>query len=148
MQHASCFDPATFDVSLSEARSMDPQQRLLLEHGYAALLAAGLDKGALQGRRVGVDVGVYATDFDELLRRGPAGRGVYAATGAALSIASGRLSYLLGLQGPCASIDTACSSALVALHYATLDMRPAAAIVTKWPSSPCLLYTSPSPRDS
>ena len=41
---------------------------------------------------------------------------VYSATGSSQSIASGRLSYTLGLVGPCYSIDTACASALAALH--------------------------------
>ena len=44
--------------------------------------------------------------------------GVYTTTGAALSVASGRRSFVLGLVGPCLSIDTACSSGLVAAHQA------------------------------
>ena len=41
---------------------------------------------------------------------------MYAATGAAHSVASGRLSYVLGLQGACVGFDTACSAALAAAH--------------------------------
>ena len=44
------------------------------------------------------------------------GASTFSASGGALSIASGRLSYSLGLVGPCYSIDTACASALAALH--------------------------------
>merc|ERR1712097_68369 len=41
---------------------------------------------------------------------------VYSVTGDNVSVAAGRVSFVLGLQGPCSSVDTACSSALVALH--------------------------------
>eukprot|EP00966_Prymnesium_polylepis_P020667 475639-Prymnesium_polylepis.1 len=56
------------------------------------------------------------TDFAHLLTTSPAASSVYAATGSALSIASGRISYSLGLHGPCVSYDTACCAALVAGH--------------------------------
>ena len=131
LRGAVCFDPSLFDVSRSESSAMDPQQRLLLEHGYEALHDSGEDKVGLHGKSVGVEVGVYATDFHEILMRSPAATGVYAATGAALSIASGRLSYLLGLRGPSVSVDTACSSALVALHYAANDLRGLAGFAMK-----------------
>ena len=79
---------------------------------------AGLDKAALGGSLAGVFLGIAAHDWAE--RRGAvaSGRSVYAATGAAMSIASGRLSFVLGLQGPCVSYDTACSAALAASHAA------------------------------
>ena len=116
------FDNAYFGVSSSEASAMDPQQRLVLEHGYEALHDAGRTKATLHGSRIGVELGVYALDFKEMLVATPAGEGVYAATGATLSIASGRLSYVLGLHGQCVSIDTACSAALVATHYALCEI--------------------------
>ena len=43
------------------------------------------------------------------------------ATGTALSVASGRLSYVFGMTGPAVSVDTACSSALVATHLCRAD---------------------------
>ena len=98
---------------------MDPEQRLLLEVGYEATHGAALRRDELVGRDVSVFVGLMNTDFASL--EGAAS--VYAATGAQVSIASGRLAFVLGVQGPCASVDTACSSALVALNAAVLSVR-------------------------
>ncbi len=95
---------------------MDPQQRLLLERGYEALHATELRRAELMGSATGVFLGIAGHDFVEVLKASPAGRSVYAATGSSHSIAAGRLSFVLGLQGPCVSYDTACSSALAAGH--------------------------------
>ena len=93
---------------------MDPQQRQLLERGYAALHGAGMSKGTLLGAVVGVNVGQWASEFGSVLTRTPAGRSVYASTGFSCSVTCGRVSFSLGLHGPCASYDTACSASLVA----------------------------------
>ena len=124
MAHVECFDHERFSVSISEARAMDPQQRLVLEHGYEALHAASRPMAELhRAASVGVALGIYALDFKEVLGATPAGGGVYAATGATLSVACGRVSYVLGLHGPCVSVDTACSSALVAAHSAQINLH-------------------------
>jgi len=116
-------DHRAFNISAAEAAAMDPQQRLLLEHGYAALHDARLDRAKLGGSLSGVFLGISATDFAQVLALSPAGASVYAATGASLSIAAGRLSYVLGLHGPCVSCDTACSAALVAGHAALSALK-------------------------
>ena len=120
---AELVDNVAFGVSPAEAAAMDPQQRLLLECGYAALHTAALDRSALSGSLTGVFLGIASTEFAQLLALSPAGGSVYAATGSSLSIASGRLSYVLGLHGPCASYDTACSAALVACHAGLRAMQ-------------------------
>ena len=94
---------------------MDPQQRLLLELGYTALHGASRRRAALMGGDGGVFLGVERPDW--AIAQPPSARGsVYAVTGDNVSAAAGRLSFVLGLQGPCSSVDTACSSALSALH--------------------------------
>ena len=113
---AELADNAAFAVSPAEAAAMDPCQRLVLEIGYAALHDARLDRMALGGSLTGFFLGFSGTEFAQVLSASPAGSSVYAATGSSASIAAGRLSYTLGLHGPCVSYDTACSAALAAGH--------------------------------
>ncbi len=115
------FDPAFFGISPREAATMDPQQRLVLEGAWLALEDAGVPPSTLVGSSSGVFVGITTSDYGQLTRG--VGDDVYLATGAALNAASGRVSYVLGLQGPCMSIDTACSSSLVAMHAACQSLR-------------------------
>ena len=116
VRDAERFDNAAFGVSAAESGAMDPQQRLLLETAYAALHASGARRSTLLGGEGGVFVGIERPDWALLASSRPSS--VYAVTGDTTSVASGRLSFALGLQGPCVSVDTACSSALVALHGA------------------------------
>ena len=113
---AELFEHGFFSVSAAEAAAMDPQQRQLLERGYKALHAAGHSKASLLGAVVAVNVGQWASEFVTVLLGTPAGRSVYASTGFACSVTCGRVSFTLGLQGPCASYDTACCASLVANH--------------------------------
>jgi 3-oxoacyl-(acyl-carrier-protein) synthase len=114
--NAECLDHVAFDVSPREASAMDPQQRLVLECGYDALHAAAFDRSTLDGKLVGVVLGIVHSEFEQVLLCSPAGRSVYAVTGATHSIAAGRLPYIFGLHGPCVAYDTFCSSTLVATH--------------------------------
>jgi acyl transferase domain-containing protein/NADPH:quinone reductase-like Zn-dependent oxidoreductase/SAM-dependent methyltransferase/acyl carrier protein len=119
------FDPEFFGIAPREAASMDPQQRLLLEVAWEALEHAAQGPDRLVTCRTGVFVGITSDEFAQLfLKAGdPSKFDVYFASGIARSVAGGRISYVLGVQGPNLAIDTACSSSLVAVHTACLHLR-------------------------
>ena len=119
------FDSQFFGISPREAMSLDPQQRLLLEVTWEALENAGQIRERLSGSKTGVFVGITTDDYSRLLAKyyGLTQIDAYFSTGNALNAAAGRLSYILGLQGPSIAIDTACSSSLVAVHLACQSLR-------------------------
>ncbi|MGK5440320.1 type I polyketide synthase [Micromonospora sp. URMC 105] len=107
---AADFDAGFFGISPNEAYAVDPQQRLLLECAWEAFERAGIDPGTLKGSPTGVFAGLMYHDY---------GYG----SSAGGSAAAGRVSYVLGLEGPAVAVDTACSSSLVALHLAVQALR-------------------------
>jgi acyl transferase domain-containing protein/acyl carrier protein len=118
------FDPKFFGISPREATTMDPQQRLVLEVVWEALERAGQAPDRLAGSPTGVFIGITTGDYADLVKAaGPAALDVYMATGNAHNAAAGRVSYVLGLNGPAMAVDTACSSSLVAVHLACQSLR-------------------------
>ena len=117
------FDANFFGISPREAERMDPQQRLLLESAWEALEDGGQGIDRLAGSRTGVFIGLWINDYEARMFADPDTVDFYMTTGSGRYSASGRLSFVLGLQGPSLTIDTACSSSLVAVHLACQSLR-------------------------
>ncbi|MEV6766585.1 alpha/beta fold hydrolase [Streptomyces sp. NPDC051105] len=123
LDSATEFDAEFFGIGHIEAQAMDPQQRLLLQTVWECLEDAGIDPGTLRGSRTGVFVGTTGQDYAQLARSGPSDLEGYWGIGSAGSVLSGRVSYVLGFEGPALTIDTACSSSLVGVHLAAQALR-------------------------
>ena len=112
------FDAQFFGISPREALRMDPQQRWLLESAWESLEDAGMPPVDLRGSDTGVFIGIASNDYANVAQSDPKNVDVHTNSGSTLSIASNRIAYLFDLKGPAVSVDTACSSALVAVNLA------------------------------
>ncbi len=119
------FDANFFGISRREAESMDPQHRILLEVCWEAIENGGIGPDSLKNSKTGVYMGIGQNDYSRLeMNCGDSERiNAYSGSGNLLCFAPGRLSYVLGLQGPNLAIDTACSSSLAAVHLACMGLR-------------------------
>ncbi|WP_107656420.1 hybrid non-ribosomal peptide synthetase/type I polyketide synthase [Nocardia suismassiliense] len=118
--HATAFDAEFFGYNPADARALDAQLRLFLETAWAALEHAGY--GA---REAGRPVGVFAGSGlpYEWLRNaaGVTGAGssdMRVGLGNPLQLLTAHVASKLGLRGPALTINTACSTSLVAVHLA------------------------------
>ncbi|MEU3391565.1 SDR family NAD(P)-dependent oxidoreductase [Streptomyces albidoflavus] len=123
LHDADTFDAAFFGIRPAEAIAMDPQQRILLEVAWESIEQAGIVPSSLKGSPTGVFVGVMPNEYGQPLWKWQDETAGFMGTGTSPSVASGRISYLLGLEGPAITIDTACSSSGVAIHQAVRSLR-------------------------
>jgi thioester reductase-like protein len=119
------FDPQFFGISPHEAEDMDPQQRISLEVTWEALENAGIPPDSIKGTNTGVFIGICFNDYGQLITQSGDKDAVddYFSTGNHFSVCAGRISYILGLEGPAMAIDTACSSSLVAVDIASQKLQ-------------------------
>ncbi|HEV2636433.1 MAG TPA: type I polyketide synthase [Actinocrinis sp.] len=117
------FDANFFRISPREATRLDPHQRLFLETAWEAVEDAGIPLERLRGSRTGVYSAQLSIHYWQELRR--AGIcDLHTLVGAQIpGNMAGRLANILDLRGPTASIDSACSSTLLAVHMACQAIR-------------------------
>ncbi|HWU90859.1 MAG TPA: polyketide synthase, partial [Kofleriaceae bacterium] len=123
IDHIDRFDAAFFGISPREAARMDPQQRLALEAAWEALDDGGQRPLELRGTATGVFLGVHCDDYFRLALRDAADVDLMSVAGGSRSGVAGRISYVLGLEGPSLVFDTDRSSSLVAVRAACESLR-------------------------
>jgi len=125
LDQVDSFDNEFFGIMPKEAQAIDPQQRILLEVCWEALENAGFAPFSLKNSQTGVFIGISNNDYTQAQTRSgkPETIDAYSLTGNLFSTAAGRISYILGFNGPNIALDTACSSSLVAIHLAIQSLR-------------------------
>jgi polyketide synthase 5 len=117
------FDAEFFGINEREAIAVDPQHRLLLETSWEAMEHAGLTREKVAGSLTSVFVGLTHGDYQLLAADTHSVEGPYGFTGTSFSLASGRIAYALGVHGPALTVDSACSSGLLAVHLACRSLH-------------------------
>lgn len=124
LERTADFDAAFFDLTPREAELTDPQHRFFLECAWEALEDAGCDPQRYAGR-IGVFGGASMSTYllSALAQRGGSPDGLLKlAIGGLSDFLATRLAYKLDLRGPSVSVQTACSTSLVAVHMACLHL--------------------------
>ncbi|KAH8594177.1 hypothetical protein B0O99DRAFT_742091 [Bisporella sp. PMI_857] len=117
------FDAAFFNFSAETAAALDPQFRFQLESVYEALENAGLAINQIAGSKTSVYAGVFTHDYHEGLIRDDDKLPRFLPVGTLSAMSSNRISHFFDLRGASMTVDTGCSTALVALHQAVLGLR-------------------------
>ncbi|KAJ0164167.1 Lovastatin diketide synthase LovF [Colletotrichum tanaceti] len=122
-QNGKRFDAAFFNMTRKETETMDLQQRIVLENVYEAMESAGLRLEDMKGSRTSVFAGVFTDDVRSILQEDPDLSLKYKPIGTSAAMVAARVSWFYDLRGASFTLDTACSSSIVALHTGAQDLR-------------------------
>jgi polyketide synthase PksN len=119
------FDSSFFNISPREANKLDPQQRIALELTWEAFENAGINVRNLQGSKTGIFAGIFTEDYQIIQGKSLPYNDpdIYFVTGTSASTLSGRLSHFYDFMGPSVTLNTACSSSLIAVHLACQSLK-------------------------
>ncbi|KAF3010994.1 putative PKS-like protein biosynthetic cluster [Curvularia kusanoi] len=119
----AAFDAPFFSMTSTEAAATDPQHRMLLETSYEALENAGISTRSIIGSDCGSFIGGFGDEYRSIQAAQVYDQNQYQAVGTGGAMLSNRLSWFYDLRGPSFSLDTACSSSMVALHLACQSLK-------------------------
>jgi len=112
------FDHQAFGLSRREAEAMDPHHRMALELAHFAIEDAGHRVGDLRNSRTAVFLSAGSTEYTQFMQP----EDTTALLGTGPSGLTGRISHQFGFTGASVTVDTGCSSALAAVHYARREL--------------------------
>ena len=117
------FDSKFFGIQANEAMHMDPQQRIALQVTWEAFEQGGLNPKDWSGKAMGVYMGCFTADYQNMQFLAPNDYSIYSSTGMMNTMLSNRISHCFDFCGPSMSIDTACSASMTAIHQACLSLQ-------------------------
>ncbi|PHH69089.1 hypothetical protein CDD80_7017 [Ophiocordyceps camponoti-rufipedis] len=115
--------PEHLGTVMTVKQAMDPQVRLLLETAFEAFESAGLSMEAIAGSKTSVFTGAIFHDYNDVIMADVDNLPRYASTGNGPTMIANRISHFFDLRGTSVSVDTACSTAMAALHLACQSIR-------------------------
>ncbi|CAH0727200.1 unnamed protein product, partial [Brenthis ino] len=118
MNEPNKLDAQFFKVTFNQAITLDPMCRKLIEHSYSAIYDAGINPLTLDGKKVGIYVGLASLDAVKFFMDSDVKTNVFFVTGASKTMLPNRISYYLNTKGPSYAIDASTASSLLSLDQA------------------------------
>ncbi|PKX89224.1 type I polyketide synthase [Aspergillus novofumigatus IBT 16806] len=117
------FDAAFFNITATEAIALDPKQRIAMEVTYEAFENAGMSLQRISGTQTACYIGSGPSDYRGAVERDFLHNPKYHLLGTGDEMISNRISHFFNVHGPSATVQTACSSSLMATHLACQSLK-------------------------
>ncbi|KAJ6133992.1 phenolpthiocerol synthesis polyketide synthase ppsB [Penicillium sp. IBT 18751x] len=117
------FDAAFFNITAAEAIALDPKQRIAMEVMYEAFENAGMSLPRISGSQMACYIGSGPSDYRGAVERDFLHNPKYHLLGTGDEMISNRISHFFNIHGPSATVQTACSSSLMATHLACQSLK-------------------------